>query len=402
MTDHRYRAGGAGFTLVEILLALVIVGVLATLAVMLTRDKLDDGKVTAALTQMDGIRRAVADGFYRDFGFIPEEVHRTQDDPDSGSYHTLLETDVPRNQNPEYATRFLCMERDCTNEEITDLLSVYSISQTSSLKMQAQKWGGDSGRLGCAFMARALYEVRDNTLTDFLNDELSSLRYLMMPDPSVGRRGWAGPYLACNSWINATALHRTDGDRYPAVYYSDPKIQHIMGPYAEAVTKDVYFPVITTPWADDLEAAARKAEADQNPDLARELRKGRYYQILVYSTPKYWYYNVAGAVAFSYSSDSPASVGDDLGVPEAQVPETAVVISRGADGLAGSAGDASAAGGQDCKGAEGCWMKCAQMSQYGPTDAQRACFRNLATKDIGDDLLLFIFGSGPVRSPLDK
>lgn len=390
MIGDRRHARRAGFTLVEIMVVLVIIGLLATLTAALTRGKLDESKVMAAASQMNSIKKAVVDGFYRDFGYIPEEVHRYGVDSRVGSLEG--EADTLRNQNPEYATRFLCLERDCTNGEIADVFSVFSTGQLPSLQVEAQKWGGDDGRLGCAFMTRALHEMRDNALSSFLNTYMYSLRYLVMTDPSVGRRGWTGPYLACNGRIDATALHRTDADQYPAIFYSDPGLQ--IGPYAvEAVTKDVYFPVITTPWADDLEATARQAEADKDPDLAKELRKGRYYQMLVYSRLKYWLEeNTSG----TYYLDTVS--------PAAQVPETAVIISRGADGRPGTAGDASTVGAEDY------WMKCAKISQYGLTDEQRACFRRLAITDpndpdyvnIGDDMVLFIFGDGPVRSPLEK
>jgi prepilin-type N-terminal cleavage/methylation domain-containing protein len=397
MIAHRCHARRTGFALVEIMAVLVIIGLLATLTAALTRDKLDEGKVIAAVSQMNSIKKAVADGFYRDFGCIPEEVHRPSDYPNAGAGHTVdsREGNVPRNQNPEYATRFLCLERDCTNNEITELLSkcflnnqIWS-SQASSCKAAAQKWGGDNGCLGCAFMTKALWGMRDSNLFYFVDYGVDVLRYSLMPDPSVGSKGWTGPYLACNSWINASALHRADGDQYPAIYYSDPSFMY-SSPYFEAVTKDVHFPVITTPWADDLEAAAREAEADQNPDLAKELRKGRYYQILVYSSLKLW----------NDLLDPPW----DEGFPGAQVPETAVIISRGADGLPGAAEDASTIGAEDY------WMQCAEMARIGPTEEQRKCFRRLAITDpndpdyvnIGDDMVLFIFGDGPVRSPLEK
>ncbi len=392
------HAPRAGFTLVEIVVVLAIIGLLVTLTAALTRDKLDEGKVIAAMSQMNSIKKAVADGFYRDFGYVPEEVHRgawvdSRVGPNG-------EADTLRNQNPEYATRFLCLERDCTNEEIADLFEDWGMANiTPEFQEQQKKWGGDNGRLGCAFMTKALNEMRDRSWPE---DFVYPLRYMLMPDPSTGGRGWPGPYLTCNSWINATALHGTDRDQYPAIFYSDPSLFSLSG----AVKKDVFFPVIATPWADDLEAAARKAEADKNPDLARELRKGRYYQILVYSSLRSWYSNIAGADTFLFDSDGQAFFYEDTMAPGAQVPETAVIISRGPDGLPGTAGDASTIG------AENYWMQCANKSKTGLTVDQRECFWCLANpKDdkckkynvnIGDDMVLFIFGDGPIRSPLDK
>ena len=371
----QHHTSFSGFTVLEILAALVIVGFLIALMVPRARNRLEDSEVIAALNHMNSIREAVSEGFYRDFGYIPEEAHWNGLE---GVPHSDSDSlGVVRNQNPEYATRFLCMERDCTNEEITTYLWDHDLRNSEVEDV----WLGEGGHPGCYFMAEALEQLVPTHVG--IPYPYHYYRYYLLQDPAVGRRGWSGPYLEANSRFNATALNREDDWKYPDNFYSD----------ADTVTEDVFFPVIVTPWADDLEATAMEAEAGA-PALAAELRKGRYYQILVYSR------NVA-EIRTSGAGDSYVTV---IGGHWEQFPETAVIICRGADGLPGSDSQAERLGAEDY------WMQCAEMSKYALTDQQRRCFERLKITDpddpdyvdIGDDMVLFIFGSGPVRSPLEK
>jgi len=350
-----------GFTVLEVLATLIIIALLVTLTVSRTRNTLQDTEIITALNQMAGIRDAVAEGFYADFGFVPEEAHNLPG---------MENIDIFRNQNPEYVTRFLCLEKDCTDQDIKACLED---GDPWYFSLEEDILG--NGHRYCYFMARALsHLVAQAQEYDF--EKILPL----LSDPTI-ERGWSGPYLEPNAWINATALNRQDDEKYLDDFYSD----------ANEVQEDALFPVITTPWADDLEAAALEAETKEDEDdaaLEAELRKGKYYQILVYS--RFIPANFGGGTTSRGRWE--------------QVPETAVIICRGADGLPGSDSQAERLGAEDY------WMQCADMNKYGLTDEQRHCFERLKITDpndpdyvdIGDDMVLFIFGSGPVRSPLER
>jgi prepilin-type N-terminal cleavage/methylation domain-containing protein len=356
-----------GFTLIEILAALVIIGFLISLAASQVRERAEDGEIVAALNQMNSIRKAVTDGFYRDFGCIPEEVHvLAQSGPQASPRYYQL------NMNPEYATRFLCLPRDCSNSEIMDLFN-----------RRWDRYGNwideEDFRPGCYFMFQCLDKINSERLGNLDYYAVSPL----IADPVCGSGSWTGPYLEANSRFDATALNQKDDTQYPYEFYSD---------YGMFEDDHVFLPVISTPWADDLEEAALEAEAS-DLDLAAELRKGKYYQILVYSRN-------TGEVTYSPSGEIRIIRWSDW----IQVPETAVVISRGPDGLPGAEGD------DQTVGAEDYWKECAGMWQHGLTTQQRQCFDRLMITDpddpeyvdIGDDMVLFIFGGGTVRSPLDR
>jgi hypothetical protein len=85
--------------------------------------------------------------------------------------------------------------------------------------------------------------------------------------------GWRGPYMnASNGTVDAT--------------YFDP----ISFPAKDG--SHVYLDALLTPWAQECEAKAEEAEEASNFDLAKEYRKGKYYQIflpqLTYTYPEDW------------------------------------------------------------------------------------------------------------------
>ncbi len=345
-----------GFSLLEIMVVLAIIGLFVTISAGALRDTTDDAEVISALSQMDSIRQAVIDGFYKDFGCIPEEVH--------GKISGVGNNPEYR-KNPEYATRFLCLQRDCGDSEfkIKTFIDEYTKDSDS-------KWSGfndDDFCPGCCFMFNCL----ENLFSERLGKNLKNYIPLLMTNPVYGFQSWTGPYLEANSQFNATALNQSDDTRYPADFYSDSSTFE---------DDPVILPVISTPWADGLEASALEIEAD-DPSYAAQLRKGKYYQILVYSR----------------------DAGDDSSL-WIQVPETAVVISRGPDGMPGSEGDDGTVGAEDY------WTECADMNDGDLTAGQRQCFERLMITDpddpeyvdIGDDMVLFIFGGGTVRSSLDN
>ena len=343
-----------GFSLPEILVALTIIGLLVTLSVGAMKNTTDDSQVIVSLNQMNSIREAAA-LFYKDFGCIPEEIHGN-----APLYYTF-------NMNPEYTTRFLCLSRDCSDSEIIDNFA-NSFTYLNRHKKLDTSLINEDFRPGCFFMFQSLDKLNSERVG---NLDYNTVKYLIT-DPVYSSRSWTASYLEANSQFDATALNQNDDTHYPYEFYSD----------AYKFKEDVFLPVISTPWAANLESEAMEAEVDA-PDLAAKLRKGKYYQILVYSRN---------------------TRENNKGAYWIQVPETAVVISRGPDGLPGADGD------DETVGAEDYWAECAAMSQSGPTNEQRQCFDRLMITDrddpdyvnIGDDMVLFIFGGGTVRSPLDR
>ncbi|MGD9161261.1 MAG: prepilin-type N-terminal cleavage/methylation domain-containing protein, partial [Desulfobacteraceae bacterium] len=295
-----------GFSLPEILSVLAIIGLLVTITAGAMRNTADDSTVIAALNQMKVINDGVV-LFYKDFGCIPEEVHiNTAPGANRGPEYDK------HNMNPEYATRFLCLPRDFSNSEINSLHK--RLDRYGNLK------DAEDFRPGYYFMFQCLASLNPERFNRGVSPTVRSYHAIvsLITDPLYGSRSWTTPYLEANSRFNASALNQKDDTQYPAIFYSD----HSM--FEEAVL----LPVISTPWADDIEVRAREAEPE-DPALAEELRKGKYYQIMVYSRNN---------SKIKYDSQTDEIVGIIWG-HWIQVPETAVVISRGPDGLPGTEGD---------------------------------------------------------------
>jgi len=67
---RRRRNGELGMTLIEIMVVVTILGILATIVTVNVLDRLDQAKVSAAVTQMKNLEAAL-DEFRRDNGFYP-------------------------------------------------------------------------------------------------------------------------------------------------------------------------------------------------------------------------------------------------------------------------------------------------------------------------------------------
>jgi prepilin-type N-terminal cleavage/methylation domain-containing protein len=292
------NASSRGFTLLELLAALVIIGFLVTIVSNRVQGLGDDACVIAALNGMKTVSAAARE-FHCDFGVIPEEIVRVKKQDDS--------VNDKRNQNPEYASRFLGLDKDCSDETLRAYMEDGTFDYPDLL---------EDGHAGCYDMALCLQDLLGMTTK-------RSVLELLLHD-------WRGNYVRSNAMFNATEL---DPDAYPADPDGNP----------------VYLPVIATPWADAIESEALEAAKKGKTELAQEFRRGKYYQIRVDSKIECIRRGVSGACAESKWK---------------QLKDTARIVCLGENGL-----------------------------DDGGT-------RYPVPEDIGDDMVMFVFGSAPVRSPL--
>lgn len=310
-TKKTVKAYSRGYTLMELIAAVVIIGFLVTIVNSRIRNVGDDACVIAALNNMKAVSKA-ARQFHSDFGFVPEQL-----DPVNDTDGDDLEDDEndKRNLNPAYTTRFLCLEKDCTDEQIMEY---------------AADWGfeyediRDDGHTGCYDMAICLRNLAG------ISDSARLLE-LLLSESSYGR-GWQGQYLRPNALFNAA---ETDAEITPEIY--------------DANGSPVRLPILATPWAGDLENDALEAQANEEMEKAGLYREGKYYQIRVSTTLECVQYYGSRCRTWEWK----------------QQKETARIVCLGENGL-------------DDGG-----------TQYP------------VPEDIGDDMVMFIFGNGPVRSPLE-
>ena len=293
--------------MLEIIAVLVIIGFLVTIVGSRVRGIDEDATVIAALNNMKAAREVIRE-FHLDFGFIPEEIDRNRLFQDS--------EDDMRKQNPEYATRFLCLEKDCTNEEIQKYMRNWFFHYPDIL---------EDGHPGCYDMAICIRDLLGESSPAVV------LEYLLY-DPCYNK-GWRGSYTRPNAIFNATEL---DPDTYPADSDGNP----------------VYLPVIETPWADKFEKMADEAEEAEESAPAQEYRKGKYYQILVDVTLE------------CVRRSGPRGTCSEW--KWKQLLDTARLVCHGTNGI-------------DDGGA-----------LYPVPD------------DIGDDMVVFVFGNDIIRTPLEK
>jgi hypothetical protein len=273
----------------------------------------DDAQVIAALNNMKTISSAVK-AFHCDFGFVPEEVERAKVYEDR--------KDDKRNLNPAYVTRFLCLEKDCGDEKIMTYMEDQFLDYPYFDIFE-------EGYAGCHAMARFLRDLLGKHLKDAQN---STYLQQLLHDSSTGQ-GWRGRYATGNAFFNAAAW---DDGRDDETYPED--------------SPPVNLPLIATPWAQELEEAAREAQRTQMPERADEYRQAKYYQIRVRTT---------------FECVDRRGTGNCAIREWKQHNETARIVCLGANG-------------RDDGG-----------TRYPLPD------------DIGDDMVMFVFGNEPFRSPLD-
>jgi len=350
----------SGFTLLELLVVLIIIGFLVT-AIGRTFRKVDkDAQYVAALSDMKAIADAIVKGIYPDLGYIP----CTGEDPVSAI--TCLCLDLKRcmeeiqeytyqNTNPYSGEICQCIEYQDLTPECRELLFLLAGQRSND------KECGENGILKSKF------------IKNIWNKYYS--------------KGYRGPYIECN-----------------ATYYYNP----------EASEEGYYLPAIATPWADKCEKMAREAEKNGDDDLAKEYRKGKYYQILQpikscttwsvrggnYQCASYGYVipkNMACIVCNGpdcLPSDMQAYLQDCANhCPDLDCEE---FCRQECDIECGSIVDYSRK--------QKCYEKCLP-ERYKKCINNDPCFSECASKlkdqDIGDDIVMFVF-SGVVRSPLEK
>jgi len=373
-----------GFTLLELLVVLIIIGFLVT-AIGRTFRKVDkDVQYVAALSDMKAISDAIVKGIYPDLGCIP----CTGEDPVSAI--TSLCLDLKRcmeeiqeytYQNTYWGEIYQCIEYQDLTPECRELLFLLAGQPSNDRKC------GKNGILKSKFT--------ENIWNKYYS------------------KGWRGPYIECN-----------------ATYYYNP----------EASEEGYYLPAIATSWADKCEKMARKAEKNGDDDLAKEYRKGKYYQILKPLQTR--------CIEWGWIDHDWACIEYGWEIPK----DTACIVCRGPDCLPGDNGnndvqdylscEFSCQEKEECKGPyekclEGCpeecqnsypglpswhWKikkciencegDCEKVYKECVTDCISECekgFKNLAITnpnnddymDIGDDIVMSVF-SGIVRSPLEK
>ena len=329
-----------GFTLLEILTVLTIIGFMITAVSVVMSRSIDDFSIQQAVNDMDKIRVAVRDGFYRDTGLIPQ------------SFNIDIITQEPY---PEFATQYLCLKNDCDQDNIKRAthnmlvgMTMWGRNRTTPADYVKCDELGSSGtcqlRKLCWFF---YYMTKPSNFTFYPKDGPIKRAFLYNPG---FKEGWNGPYLEAN-----TTARDQDGD-------------------------DV--PLVAVPWASGIEQAAREAEENGDESLGALYRKGKYYHIRVKLEEN------KELRPWCDVTENPVSEGKyawplDRNGPR-QDKNTARIICYGENGLDD---------GSYCKEYDGMGNCVAETTIEELKDPDF---------DIGDDLVMYIFADGFTRSPLDN
>lgn len=218
---HPSRPPSAGFTILELLVVLTIIGFFAMAVAGRLAGVSDVAGVTTALEEMNNIKRAIIDLFYPQLGFIPEDPGPNR--KLAGSAGSSAGDD----DRPWFATRYLCLleDRDRTTEVPDRLKSPQSHAMWIYLRSQINRRSPNDGNAKSMAMAK-----------------LSWNRYR--------QTGWRGPYMEQDITVRLDSMESTTT------------------------------PLIATPWADKCEQLAREAEEAGETTEADRLRRGKYYLIV--------------------------------------------------------------------------------------------------------------------------
>jgi len=297
-----------GFTLLEILVVLMIMGFLVAMVAAHLGGIRRDAAITTALNEMKDIKEAIRDRFYLDLGLIPEDLG-----PD-GISDSLGPDGIPYNGDeafdgkPEYAVRYLCLKDDGA--------------------------GPPMGR-----HRQEMYDfIEDISGTAQANRLIEWDRY--------SRKGWRGPYME----------------------------QEVSRDYDGLVgSGTVYWPIILNPWADYWEAKAKREEELGNDAQADIYRINKCYHIFGGQDK-----NLARIISFG------ADGGENVSVTGTDGKVYVCIKTHTAD-----AGNRPVSGG-DYKEF---WVLDYADAYHPVTWVSGAKYR------LGDDLVMFIFGTQPTRSP---
>ena len=354
---------GRGFTLLEVLTVLAVIGFMVTVVSVFANRNFGDYRLQQAIKDMDKIKTAIRDGFYRDTGLIPQsasEMIREECGWEWVGYPYYEDqwichgVSYMEDDYPEFATQYLCLKNDCEEEEIRDAIHSVEVGLNSDdLKtrtdyVRCDELGSDGN---CQFgkLCRFFYFMtKPSNWSLYPADGPIKRAFLYNP---IFKQGWNGPYLEGN-----TIAVDQDGDNVP---------------------------LIAVPWASDIEQVAR----DEGDDaLAEKYRKGKYYHIRVKLELNKELPPWMGKINTFSTGLQPSLIMPVKRNGILQDKTTARIICYGENGL----DDGSYCKEYDEEG------NCAEDQETTIEELRDLDF------DIGDDLVMFIFGDGFTRVPLER
>ncbi len=329
---------GRGFTLLEVLAVLAVIGFMVTVVSVFANRNFGNYSLQQAINDMDKIKTSIRDGFYRDTWLIPQSTGKLIDGED----------------HPEFATKYLCLKNDCEPGDIRN--ATYTKEWKSGRpKLEGAKIHFDyvkcdelcSGSCELKKLCRFFYVMTKNDWDIYPED--GTMKRVLLYDPGF-KQGWNGPYIEGNAMIMDQA-----GD---------------------------YVPVIATPWAADIEQIAREAKEEGDKSLAEKYRKGKYYHIRVEWIEKRYVSPWPEILHYQEGKGAVARMRNGI----RQDKTTARIICYGENGL----DDGSYCRKYDDEG------NCKEGRETTIEELKDPDF------DIGDDLVMFIFGDGVTRVPLER
>ncbi len=143
----------SGFTLIEIVIAVLILGFLITTVSIVAGRTITRSANVTTLSEMDGIKKTIRDRFYTDIGYIPEDT-----------------------AEPEYATRYLCLVNDgAGNPEYQEMLGFVGNAELMSWNKHVRRgWKAP-------YMERdaSYFDAADNQWYPVLTDSWGTFYYIL-------------------------------------------------------------------------------------------------------------------------------------------------------------------------------------------------------------------------------